>query len=243
MSYIIPTNDEDVALKFLLHYKVHLISSKRKFILHEKGKKEIICYLTYINETGNGDLKIFVPKLNQEFELEFMNREKNGKGFFWRCEGKENSKELEKNRKYFRNELELNLRGPWYKSEIAFLNTNNSEPPFRSWSQCFNKLKNDKIKRKRGLEDKSIYLPKKPSKKYKPLVPDKKSQFDRLIRVLELSLKIDMKTINFCLSKGMNPEISLLLKKKRKRRRAGTQLWQYKEEKRDHVCAFGLCQV
>ena len=144
MSYIIPTNDEDVALKFLLHYKVHLISSKRKFILHEKGKKEIICYLTYINETGNGDLKIFVPKLNQEFELEFMNREKNGKGFFWRCEGKENSKELEKNRKYFRNELILNLRGHWYKSELAFLNKNNSEPPFRSWSQCFNKQKNDK---------------------------------------------------------------------------------------------------
>lgn len=214
MTYIIPKNDEDVALKFLLHYKDHLISNKRKFCLLEKGKETLICNLRYIDE--NGDLRIFVPKLNQEFELEFMNRYTKGKGFFWRCEGKENSIELERNRKYFQNELILNLRGHWYKSEIAFLNKNNIAPPFRFWSQCKDKLKNEKLKRKRKLEDKkNIYLPKKQklikqSKMYIPLIPIEKSEFDKLIRVLELSLKIDMKTIKFCLRRGMNPEISLL---------------------------------
>ena len=211
MSYIIPTNDEDVALKFLLHYKDHLISNKRRFCLLEEGKETIICNLTYIDE--NGDLRIFVPKLNQEFELEFMNRYTKGKGFFWRCKGRENSLELERNRKYFQNELILNLRGHWYKSEIAFLNKNNIAPPFRFWSQCRDKLKNEKLKSKRKLEDKRIYLPKKPSKKYKPLVPDKKSRFDELIRVSELQhKKIPLSTINYWLSKGMNPEISLILK-------------------------------
>jgi hypothetical protein len=191
-----------------------LISNKRKFCLLEEGKEPIICNLTYITKSGN--LKIFVPQLNEEFELEFMNRKKNGKGFFWRCEGKENSKELEKNRKYFRNELKLNLKGHWYKSEIAFLNKNNIAPPFRFWSQCRDKLKNDdraaKLKRKRDIENYPEM--RKPSKKYKPLVPIQNSQLDNLIRISELSLDKDipLNTIKFCLSKGMNPEISLLQK-------------------------------
>lgn len=214
MSIIDPKNI-DRALTFLLDNKEDLISKKRIFLLRETAKNKIKCNL--IDVDVNGNITLFAPCFNMYFELEFMFKKGNKeKGFFWRCQGKEGSKELEINRLYYDKEIILILTGTWYQSENDFINNTNLIPPFRLKSQCRDKLKNDKNKLKRKYE----YLPTLAKKqkiinqcnKYKPLVPDEKSQFDKLIRVSELSFdrKIPLSTIKFCLKRGMNPEISLI---------------------------------
>ena len=214
MSIINPKNI-DRALTFLLDNKEDLISKKRNFLLCETGNSKIKCNL--IDVDVNGNITVFAPCLNMNFELEFMFKKGNKKkGFFWRCEGKEGSRELKINRLYYDKEIFLNLTGTWYQSEIDFINNTNLVPPFRLKSQCRDKLKNDKNKLKRKYE----YLPtlaKKQkiimqSKKHKPLVPIQKSQLDNLIRILELSFdkKIPLRTIKKCLSVGINPELTLI---------------------------------